>query len=717
MGFRFLRAVLAASLALTATVPRAAAAGVQLTIDQIVARTPVSGTPPSGFTWSPDGSRYVYSVPGATEKAPPVLRVHQMRSGADRVLFAARAQARGSRSRAIGQIVWSPDSTRLAYLNGDALDVARADGRGETALAHGADDPQWSPDGTRIAYVHENDLYVVALANRRVTRLTAGGSATRINGDPDWLYSEEMGVQHAYAWSPAGDAIAFLSFDESAVTDFPIQQFLAAPDNTVEHQRYPLAGEKNPRVALRVVDARGGTARTLYDGGPHDEYLVSFAWTPDGRSVVDEILDRAQRHLRLQAFPRTGGASRILVREADQHFVDVQPAPRFLRDGRSFLWLSTRAGMQALYRVDARTGAARRLSGGAPVADLAQVDERHGVVYVDALAPTRRERALLRVPLDGSRAVVNLTPEPGTHAIVMPDRGDAFIDRFSSLTAPTRIVRRTVHGAAATLFRTPSLARFDLGATKALTIGSQWGPLDATLTTPPGFDAAKTYPAVVEVYGGPLPLADGGEADDRWHSLFDQVLAERGFIVVHVDGPASRNDRTANEYLFSHRMGEIAMQGPLAAAAWLKAQPFVDAARLGLSGWSYGGYLTAYTLTHAPGVFRSGIAGAPPADWRYYDSAYTERYMGMPKKQAVAYERTSVLPAAKNLQSQLLLLQGTSDDNVHLMNTVALLDAFVHAGKQVDYFVFPGARHGPAGIAANRYLEQKMLDWWERTLK
>lgn len=717
MGFRFLRAVVAASVALTAAVPRAAAAGVQLTIEQIVARTPVSGTPPSGFTWSPDGSRYVYAVPGAQEKAPPLLRIHEMRSGADRVLFAARAESRGSRSRAIGQIVWSPDSTRLAYLNGDALEVARAAGGGETAIAHGADDPQWSPDGTRIAYVHENDLYVVALATKRVTRLTASGSPTRINGDPDWLYSEEMGVAHAYAWSPRGDAIAFLSFDESPVTDFPIQQFLAAPDNTVEHQRYPLAGEKNPRVALRVVDARDGAARTLYDGAPRDEYLVSFAWTPDGRDVVDEILDRAQQHLRLQGFARDGRASRVLLREADPHFVEVQPAPRFLHDGRSFLWLSARDGVQALYRVDARTGAARRLSGDAPVAGIAQVDEAHGAVYVDALAPTRREHALLRVPLDGSRAIVDVTPEHGSHAITMPEHGDAFIDRFSSLTAPPRIERRSVDGGAATIFRTPSLARFDLGTTKAFTISSRWGPLDATLTTPPQFDAAKTYPAVVEVYGGPLPVAAGGEADDRWHSLFDQLLAERGFLVVHVDGPASRGDRTANAHLFTHRMGEIAMQGPLAAAAWLKAQPFVDPRRLGLSGWSYGGYLTAYTLTHAPGVFRSGIAGAPPADWRFYDSAYTERYMGMPQKEAVAYERTSVLPAAKNLRSRLLLLQGSSDDNVHLMNTVVLLDAFVRAGRQVDYFVFPGARHGPTGIAANRYLEQKMLDWWERTLK
>lgn len=698
--------------------PAAYAAGTrQLTIDDIVAVHPVSGSPPFAFTWAPDGSRYVYSVRGATEKTPPEMRVRDVRTGSDRPLFAAQSQARGSRSRPIAQIVWSDDSSRIAFLNDGKLEVAPAAGGSETVLASDADDPQWSPNGSAIAYVHANDLYVVDVATHRTKRMTHGGSATRINGDPDWLYSEEMGVQHGYAWSPDGRTLAYLSFDESPVTAFPIQNFVPTI-NTVEWQRYPLAGGKNPRVSLHAVDVRTGTSRLLYNGAPRDEYVLSFTWLPDSSGVLDEIVDRAQQHLRLQYFARTGASSRTVLGESDPHFVDVQDAPVFLRDGSAFLWLSERDGVQALYRVATRTGAATRLSGADPIAQVLRVDEPKGVVYVAAFAPSRRDRALLRIPLNGG-AATNLTPEIGSHAISMArNGGDAFLDTYSSFGSPPSITLRSLTGAPAVdIFRTPSLSRFGLGTTKALEVPSQWGPLDAQITLPADFDPARKYPVIVQAYGGPLPVSWGVPTDDSWQGLFPFLLAQHGFLVFSIDGPASNNDRAANARLFSESMGEIAMAGQLAGVAWLKAQPYVDASRLGLFGWSYGGYLTAFTLTHAPGVFRTGIAGAPPADWRYYDSAYTERYMGMPQRQKAAYERTSVLPAAAGLQSRLLLIQGSSDDNVHLMNSIAILRAMIAAGKQVDYFVYPGARHGVAGVAAQRHLDAKMLDWWERTLK
>jgi dipeptidyl-peptidase-4 len=712
-----LRRSCAAVLAVVALLPSGAFAGQRLTVETIVADKPVSGVAPTGFTWAPDGSRYVYAVPGARERDRPVLHVHVLASGVDRVLFAARSSVRGSRSREVAQIVWSPDARGIAYLDGSDLDVASADGKGETRLARGADDPRWSPDGTRLAYVHDGDLFVVSVGTGRVRRLTSGGSATRINGDPDWLSSEELDVAHAYAWSPKGDALAFLSFDESGVTEFPIQQYLAT-DNTVERQRYPLAGEKNPTVALRVVELSSGRVRTLYDGARRGDYVLVPTWTPDGHAVVDEILDRAQRRLRLVRFERDGSGSRTLAVVSDRHFVEAQAAPIFLRDGRRFVWLSERLGVQGLDLVDADTAAARRLTGPYPVASVARLDERAGCVYVDARYPTRRDRALLRIPLRGGRER-ELTPEAGTHAVVLPERGEAFIDTFSSLTTPPRIDLSSLRdgSVAATLFRTPSLRAFDLGTTRAFQIPSRWGPLDAYIIEPPGFDPSRRYPVIVNAYGGPLPVAAGLPSDDRWPGLYDHLLAEHGFLVFTVDGPASRFDRSADARLFAGRMGTIAMEGQLAGVRWLIAQPYVDPARLGLFGWSYGGYLTAFTLTHAPGVFRSGIAGAPVVDWRYYDSAYTERYLGTPQQNSRAYARTSVLPAAKALRSRLLLLQGSADDNVHLMNTISLLNAFVQAGRQVDYFVYPGARHGVRGVAAVRHLDTKMLDWWERTLK
>lgn len=697
----------------------AAVLAAQLTVSDIVSIHPVTGSPPSAFTWSPDGTRYIYSVPPQREHEAPTLRVHDVRTGSDRVLLAAKSSSRGSRSRPIAQIVWSHDSRHIAFLDAGALHVADADGSHDVVLAADADDPQWSPDDTRIAYVHDNNLYLTAAGRAHSsTQLTRDGSPTRIDGDPDWLYSEEMlSVQHAYQWSPSGDAIAYLSFDESPIAPFPIQNYLPTI-NTVEMQRYPLAGGKNPRVQLRVVNLATRSSRTLYDGGPRDEYVLNFDWTPDGRSVVDAILDRQQQHYRLVAFGRDGGARTILT-ESDPRFVDVEDMgpPMWLDRGRSFLFISDRGDVQALYRVNTATGKATRLTGPYAVDTIVRVDEKAGVAYVSANFESRRDLALVRVPLGGGNAV-NLTPGQGHHAVAMPERGDWYIETDDEFNSPPSIALKNLHSAKTiSLFRTPDLTQYDLGTVRRFEIPSKWGPLDAELTVPKDFDPSKKYPVVIEAYCGPLPISWGAESNDSWKGLFPFLMAQHGFLYMTVDGPATRNDRMSNKYMFYKRMGEIAMQGPLAGAEWLRSQPYVDGSRIGLYGWSYGGYLTAYTLTHAPDAFQSGIAGAPPADWRFYDSGYTERYMGLPQKNAQAYKDTSVLPAAGKLKARLLLLQGTSDDNVHLMNSISLIEAFMSAGKHVDYYVYPGARHGPTGIPANRDRLQRMLDWWEATLK
>ncbi len=685
----------------------------RLTVGQIIAADPVSGNPPSNFTWSPDATRFIYTVISEDLKRPPVIHLYDLRGDTDRVIFHARSQERGSRSRPISQIVWSPDGRRLAYLDGVDLNVGDASGEHGVTLANDVDDPQWSPDSRRLAYVHGNDLYVTTLATRRTLRLTTGGSETRINGDPDWLLSEEMDVEHAFAWAPSGNAIAYLSFDESPVAPFPIVDYLHR-HNTVEEQRYPLAGDPNPRVSLHVVEAATAQSRSLYDGGPHDEYVVSFVWTPDGHAVLQEILDRPQHNVRLELFPRDGGPSRTIVRESDPRFVDVQPAPLFLPDGHSFVWLSERRGVQGVELVDLRSAAVRQLGDDRPVGDILRVTSDG--VYASALKPTRRDLALVYIPVHGASDQI-VTSDMGWNEVSMPKKGEAYVDVFSTLRAPWEVTIRRIHSLRRKLlFATPSPARFDVGKTLSLEIPSRWGQLDAVLTVPHDFNPSHHYPVIVETYGGPLSVGDRLESSDAWPGLYTHLLAQEGFLVFSIDGPASNFDRAANARLFSHSMGEIAMAGQLAGVDWLKAQPYVDASRLGLWGWSYGGYLTAYTLTHAPGVFRSGIAGAPPADWRYYDTAYTERYMGKPQQYPDAYTRTSVLPAAKNLESRLLILQGSSDDNVHLMNSITMLEAFIAAGKQVDYFVFPGARHGPGGVPALRNLDQKMLDWWERTL-
>ncbi len=688
--------------------------GAMLTVNDIVAQHPVNGSPPTAFTWAPNGSAYVYSVAGAREGDSPVLRLHDMRTNRDRALFKAAPEQRGSRSRDIAEIVWSHDSRRIALIDAGTLDVIDPVNGREERLVANADDPQWAPDDRRIAYVHENDLCAVDPVSRRVTQLTTTGSPTRINGDPDWLYSEEMDVEHAYAWSPDGMRIAYLSFDESPIRPFPIENYVPRI-STIEQQRYPLAGDKNARVSLNVVDVASRRSRMLYDGGPRDEYVLSFTWSPRGGVLLDQIIDRAQKHLRWLAFS-PNGASRTVTSESDRRFVDVEPLPKWSTDGRNLFLLSERGGRQSLWRIDVKSGAARQITGAYTVQSIVRLDDASDYAYVEAYYPTRRDRSLLRVSLaDGH--VDNLTPGSGSHNVVFAEKSPNFIETDSALNAPPVISRRVLGRAShAEIFRTPDLARFNLGTVRALEIPSQWGPLDATLVVPANFDAAKRYPVIFTPYGGPIGIGDN-ESVNRWGGLFPYLLAQHGFLVFTISGPASNVDRASAERMFYHRMGEIAMAGQLAGVKWLEKQPYVDSSRLGLTGWSYGGYLTAFTMTHAPGVFRSGIAGAPPADWHFYDTAYTERYMGLPAQQRAAYRATSVLPSAARLDGSLLILQGTSDDNVHLMNSLSLLDAFMRAGKHVDYFVYPGERHGPRKIMHRRDVYSRMLDWWNRTLK
>ena len=688
------------------------AAADQLTVEDLIAAHPVTGDRPGDFTWAPDGSRYLYATPGAKEKDPPVLHVYDVHAKSDHLIASAKSDSRGSRSRAIAQIVWSHDSRHIAFLNGSVLQIADAGGGHERILARDADDPQWSPDDTRIAYVRANDLDVVNVQSGLSKRITFDGSERRINGDPDWLYSEELEVGHAYAWSPRGDGIAYLSFDESWVAPFPIQDY-AAPLNQVEQQRYPLAGSKNARVQLRTVSLTSGISRTLYDSAKNDEYIVPFAYAPDG-SVYAGILDRVQQHFRLLRFA-ADAAGVAVIRESDPAFLEPPAAPYFIDHGRALLWISGRDGVRALYRVDTQSGAAKRLSGTYPIASVLRVDEKSDAVDVAALYPRPTERAALRLALDGRGTMRDLTPEAGVHEVVMPERGDVFIDKFSALNTPPRYARRSVDGVRnETIFATPSLARFALGEAKAIVIPSGAGPLDAVLVEPAGFDPAKKYPIVVETYGGPLPV-NPGEAADAWN-IRDRLFVQHGYLMLHLDGPASRFVHSSDQRRFRGHLGEAALLGPQAAVAWLKRQSYVDVTRLGLTGWSFGGYLTAFTLTHAPGLFRTGLAGAPVTDWRFYDTAYTERYMGLPKANEAAYDRNSVLPALGKLRAKLLVIHGSSDDNVHLTNSMQLISASIKAEKPVNYFIFPGARHGPTGVAALRALYHLYLDWWERTL-
>ncbi len=604
---------------------------------------------------------------------------------------------------ALRGFVISPDGdTILLRHEEDLLLVSLEDGATRTleGAARGSRAVSFSPDGRRLAWVHENDLWIADAATGRQVWLTGDGSETVHNGVFDWVYWEELAGRspRAYAWSPDGSTIAWLRLDDAPIAPFPIVDPLKIHPTT-KLQRYPKAGDPAPIPSLHAV-------RLGEDLEPVRRWTVTFVeplpyvprlgFLPDGSALWYQVLDRDQDTLHLMRLDLASGVAAEIHTETDPHWVEPVDELRFLRDG-SFLWASRRSGFRHL-ELHGPDGSVRDLTPGeADVTALVGLDTEGATVFYQAAVPSPRQRRLFAVSLEGG-APLELTPGPGTHRGSLSPSG-----KYLLVTAST--VRRPPHveliGADGRHLRTVEANRCEelealrLGRVRFLSVKAPDGvDLEAMLLTPPDFDPSKRYPVVIYTYGGPHAqvVRDGW---GRRTFLFHQWLAQQGFVVFSLDNRGSSGRGREFEGLADHRLGSSQLPDQLAGVEWLRRQPWVDGERIGIWGWSYGGYMTAYALTHAPGTFAAGVAVAPVTDWRLYDSIYTERYMGTPEENPEGYRAGSVLEAAAALRpGRLLVIHGTGDDNVHLQNTLQLADRAWKAGTRFDLMLFPGLKHG-----------------------
>ena len=687
-------------------------ASAQLTLDTVFGDAPPWGAQPSRINWAPDGNSFLYVLQSQDPFRAVPLHIYDARTLQDRILIDPKTY--GKDGSTPGSLVWSPDSRSLAFAMRGTLYVRNLATNQERTIDKGAGDPQWSPCGDAIAYVKSADLYVATLAPKfSIRRLTHGGKEDRIlNGGLDWVYPEELGTAHGFAWSPDGRSIAYMQMDERPVTDFPLVDFMPV-DNVIGNEKYPLSGENNPKVTLRLIALGNGKDSLVYNAGARDEYLPFFGWQPNSQALIFEILNRAQTSLRVVAWA-PAALPQTIYEQSDPKWIDDVPLPTWLSGGRS-LWMLDRDGTNGLYLRDA-SGSLKRLTGAYRANSLVQYNPERGTAFVTAAYPTRRDRALLELPLSGD-STNNLTPAPGSHNVSLAPDGARFVDSHSTLNDPPQsdLIAAGNGGLLATLSPRSETLRAELLPVDMLSVNSQYGPLDATMIKPSGFDPAKKYPVIVYVYGGPAaPTTTNTFGDQR--ALFHQLLAQNGFIVFSIDGPASQIDSDANVRLLYHNFGAGSLLGQEIGAHYLQSLPYVDPARIGIWGWSFGGYETVYALTHSS-LFKAGAAVAPVTDWHYYDTIYTERYMGTPQNDLAAYDASSVLPAAKNLHGDLLISHGTSDDNVHMANAIALLQAFIEADRtNVDFMVYPRRTHSIAGLAQRRHLYGHMLQWWQNHL-
>jgi dipeptidyl-peptidase-4 len=720
----------------------------KLTLEAITGSAPLSGPTLTKPQVAPDGSRVTFLRGKDGDRNRLDLWEYDIASGQTRLLvdssvvlpgdevLSDEEKARRERQRiaALSGIVdyqWSPDGKALLFPLGGELyfyDLAKSGKDAVRKLTNGggfATDPKISPKGGFVSFIRDRNLWVIALADGKEVQLTGDGSDTIGNGVAEFVADEEMDRHTGYWWAPDDSAIAFARIDETPV---PIQKrYEVYPDRTeVVEQRYPAAGDHNVLVQLGVIAPKTGAKPRWIDlGTEKDIYLARVDWR-DPQRLTFQRQSRDQKKLELIETTLATGKQRTLVTETSKTWVPLHNNLRFLKGGR-FLWSSERHGFEHLYLASEEGAALSQLTHGDWVVDsLLAVDEESGLAYVSGTREGATETHAYAVPLSGGEPR-RLTQTPGVHAASFARNASVFVDSWSSDTVLPQIELFKADGTRlATLLKNDAteaghpyakyLAAHQPTTFGTLTAADGTTPLHYSLIKPPGFDPKKKYPVVVFVYGGPAAQTVTRAWPGRSDAFFNQYLAQQGYVVFSLDNRGTPRRGEAFGGALYGKQGTVEVDDQLRGVAWLKSQPFVDAARIGVHGWSNGGYMTLMLLAKHSEAYACGVSGAPVTDWALYDTHYTERYMDLPKANEAGYREASVFTHLDGLRSKLLLIHGMADDNVLFTNSTKLMSDLQKRGTPFELMTYPGAKHGLRGSdLLHRY--RLTEDFFARCLK
>jgi dipeptidyl-peptidase-4 len=715
-----------------------AIAGAQeLTIQSIYAPNGLTGRAPDTIKWSPDGKKVSYFLHQEQgEKAD--LYYIDVASGKPAVLVASERIAamkppvstskddreKDNRERYhVAGYHWAHDSEHLLFdANGQLWYYTLATGKSVALSAAGesATDPKFSTDGKRLSYVRKHNLVVKAIDGGSEKALTNDSSEDLLDGEVDWVYAEELDVRSNYFWSPDSSKIVFMQMNEGKVPTYPITDFIPQHP-TVYQEKYPKVGDPNPEVQLGVVDSSGGPVKWLHLTDEKDIYIPRFGWVRDG-VVWATVLNRAQNQLDLYFVDAASGKSRRVLSEKSDTWIETDDNLKFLKSGDRFTWPSWRDGHTHLYLysfdkadpLNADAKLANQITrGDFEVFDIEGVDDATGTLYLNTNAGDARQRHLCSVKLDGSGFQV-LT-KGGTHQAAVAPNGGYYVDHFSALMTPPQLSFCRIGGSCQVFWQSRSVDPYKLAAPQFVDFTAEDGTVLHGLIFLPSGSAGKKVPLLNNPYGGP----HGQTVRDSWGGagfFFNQILMRDGIAVLQVDnrGMGARGKKFAAALI--HNFGEVELKDQLASIDQaLRKFPQLDGSRLGWWGWSYGGYMTLTAMTHSD-RFKAGVAVAPVTDWRDYDSIYTERYAGLVPQFEEAYKKGSPISYAANLKGHLLEVHGTSDDNVHMQNTMQMINAFINAGKQFDLQLYPRKTHSISGPGTRVHLFTRIRDHFHREL-
>jgi len=716
--------------ALVACAVATGASAAELTIDRLFDAPPLAGPTIVGLKISPDGARVTYLKGKADDKDRLDLWEYNIHDGQARVLVDSKALApkqeklsdeeigRRERQRTaalsgILEYTFAPAGDAVLFpLNGKLYYCQLATKKQKAVVefidTHGfVTDATVSPAGGTVAYVRDQNLYAYDIAAKTERALTADGGGAIKNGMAEFIAQEEMDRSTGYWWAPDGRYIAFARVDESPIK--VTERFEIAADNVATFaQRYPTTGGPNVLIKLGVIDVKTGAVTWMDLGTDPDIYLARVNWLPDSKTLAVQRESRNQRKLDLLFADIDSGEARTVLTETSNTWIDLNDELSFLKKSHEFVWASARDGYTHLYLYGTDGHLIRQLTAGNWVVDdfrkraVMGIDEKTRTVYFSATEKSPTERHLYSTSLDtvDPHKVHRITQEAGVHGISMSPDARFYIDNFTNSSQPPQVGLHAVDGTLKSWLLenrldaqhpdAPYLADNSIAEIGTLT-AADGQTLYYQIFKPLHFDPAKRYPAIVDVYGGPGVQ----RVINNWHgNLFTQILTRAGYVVFTLDNRGSANRGTAFQNPIHDRMGDVEVADQVQGARWLGSQSFVDPKRIGVWGWSYGGYMTLNLMFKAPDVYRVGVAGAPVTDFALYDTHYTERYLDRPQDNAAGYAASSVLPYAKDLKGPLLVMHGMADDNVLFLNSTKLFRRLQDLSKPFDVMVYPGAKHG-----------------------